>query len=67
MNGLGLGADQHLGRHPNSYLEGVGNMIETAKKAMPKASAKEVLENVSSDLKKMLDGTGKKVNDLFKK
>jgi len=64
-NGLGLGADQHKGRHPNVYLEGVMSMINKAQEAFPEATAKEVLENVSGQLKKKLDGTGVKVNDLF--
>lgn len=67
VNGLGLGSDQHSGRHPGSYIKGIEDMIDAARNAMPDASAKEVLENVAGDLKTMLDGTGKKVNELFTK
>ncbi len=65
-NGLPLGKDQHSGRHPNTFLKGVEAMIEATKSALPSASPKEVLENVADKLKKKLDGTGVKVNDLFK-
>ncbi len=65
VNGLGLGSDQHSGRHPKAYIAGIEKMVEAARAVMPKASAKEVMGNVAGDLKKMLDGTGKKVNELF--
>ncbi len=66
-NGLPLGLDQHSGRHPEkTFIKGVEAMINAAKNERPKASPKQVLEAVSETLREMLDGTGIKVNDLFK-
>jgi RHS repeat-associated protein len=67
INGLGLTKAQHSGRHPDSFIDGVEAMIDNTRELLHEASAKEVLENVANQLKKKLDGTGIKVNDLFKK
>jgi RHS repeat-associated protein len=67
VNGLALDASRHTGRHPESYMQGVNNMISAAQKSMPDASAKEIMENVSGQLKTMINSTDGKVNDLFKK
>jgi RHS repeat-associated protein len=66
VNGLALDATQHSGKHPNIYIQGIEKMIEATKSALPDASAKEVLESVADKLKTKLEGTGVKVNDLFK-
>jgi RHS repeat-associated protein len=66
VNGLGLEVIQHSGKHPNDYAKGIIKMINDAREATPNATAKETLETVTGALKPMLDGTGIKVNDLFK-
>ena len=67
VNGLALDVSRHTGRHPETYMQGVNDMITAAQKAMPEASAKEVMENVAGQLKTMINSTDKKVNEIFKK
>jgi len=55
------------GSHPDSYWQGVQQVILATQKSMPKASAKEIMEVVSTKLKTMIQSNGNVVNTVFKK
>jgi RHS repeat-associated protein len=67
INGIGLGPKQHLGSH-GDYTRGVEELINAARSADPKATAREVLESVSTQLKSdigKIKDTDTKINNVF--
>jgi RHS repeat-associated protein len=65
INGKALSTSRHWGSHPNAYVDGVADIIRDIRMKNPDMKAKEIMERAASRIRKKIESTDKKVNEIF--